>query len=104
MSDVSVLPGWIQAFEKGRFSIDTRRHGVPAKLTPRQPSAHAPPALTFGLPGKQSVKGMGAERDLMRLWKTLAEVWPMRPRELRQLHGWHRRVAGINAGDRVLRR
>ncbi|MES2029829.1 MAG: hypothetical protein V4477_11700, partial [Pseudomonadota bacterium] len=53
---------------------------------------HAPPALTFGLPGKQSVKGMGAERDLMRLWKTLAEVWPTRPRELRRLRGGHRRV------------
>jgi hypothetical protein len=59
------------------LGIDLSKRSVPSldpvveaeirnKLTPRQPSAYAPPALTFGRPGKQRVKPIGQGRFLIR--------------------------------------
>jgi hypothetical protein len=39
---------------------------------PGSQAPHAPPALTFGLPGKQKVKSVQAGRDLICLVRTLS--------------------------------
>src|SRR3954464_4620045 len=41
---------------------------------PGSQAPHAPPALTFGLPGKQTVKQVHAGRDLMRGVRGLAAL------------------------------
>jgi hypothetical protein len=53
-----------------------------SRLGSRTP--HAPPALTFGLPGKQSVKLVGAGLNLMRPQNSLAGLWRRGPMEHRQ--------------------
>jgi hypothetical protein len=45
---------------------ETRDSSRPGSQAP-----HAPPALTFGLPGKQSVKQVDKRRDLIRLLSSL---------------------------------
>jgi hypothetical protein len=41
---------------------------------PANPAPHAPPALTFGRPGKQKVKQMRMRDFLSRLSKTLSQI------------------------------
>jgi hypothetical protein len=50
-----------------------RRGGNPHGSRPGSQAPHAPPALTFGLPGKQMVKRVQAGRDLIRLQKSLLQ-------------------------------
>jgi hypothetical protein len=50
-----------------------RRSGNPPGSRPGSRAQHAPPALTFGLPGKQMVKEVQAGCDLMRPQNTLAD-------------------------------
>jgi hypothetical protein len=48
------------------LKTETRNSARPGSQAP-----HAPPALTFGLPGKQRVKQVAAGCDLIRLLRTL---------------------------------
>jgi hypothetical protein len=50
------------------------RIGNPQRLTPGSQAPHAPPALTFGLPGKQKVNQVQAGRVLIRLLSSLPEI------------------------------
>src|SRR4051812_27558271 len=50
-----------------------RRGGNPHGSRPGSQAPHAPPALTFGLPGKQMVKRVQAGRDFIRPWSSLPE-------------------------------
>jgi hypothetical protein len=46
---------------------------------PGSQAPHAPPALTFGLPGKQSVNRGEAEHDLIRLLSSLPRIRKVLP-------------------------
>jgi len=46
---------------------------------PGSQAPHAPPALTFGLPGKQSVNQREAGRDLIRLLSSLPVIRKVLP-------------------------
>jgi hypothetical protein len=46
---------------------------------PGSQAPHAPPALTFGLPGKQSVNQGEARRDLIRLLSSLPVIRKVLP-------------------------
>jgi hypothetical protein len=66
------MPGWGLTAEEATCSLDAiveaeiRDSSRPGSQAPR-----APPALTFGLPGKQSVNQVRAGCDLIRLLSNL---------------------------------
>jgi hypothetical protein len=72
-SDVLDVPGWVSASQQMRpnsldaiLEAEIRNSSRPGSQAP-----HAPPALTFGLPGKQSVNQGEAGAVLIRLLSTL---------------------------------
>jgi hypothetical protein len=74
-NDVSVLPGLgadLKA-EEASCSLDAVVEAeIRNSSRPGSQAPHAPPALTFGLPGKQSVKQGQAGGVLIRLLSSLA--------------------------------
>ena len=74
--DVSAMPG-LSAGPQGRRGSSPRcgrRSGNPQQLTPGSQAPHAPPALTFGLPGKQRVNSVPAGHVLTWLMSSLPDV------------------------------
>jgi hypothetical protein len=50
------MPGWVFLKAEATRSLDAVVEAEnPQQLTPGSQAPHAPPALTFGLPGKQLV-------------------------------------------------
>src|SRR5947207_13899681 len=54
-------------------SMRWSRRKIRTANAPAAQAPHAPPALTFGLPGKQMVKPVQAGRDFIRMWSSLPE-------------------------------
>jgi hypothetical protein len=80
--DVSVMPGWgLTSRLKRPCSLDAVVEAeIRNSSRPGSQAPHAPPALTFGLPGKQRVKSVQAGCVLIRLVSTLPrnrKVLPM---------------------------
>jgi len=75
--DVSVMPGWVKDL-KAEEAICSLDAVVEAEIRnssrPGSQAPHAPPALTFGLPGKQRVKLQQAGGVLIRLPGTLRHI------------------------------
>src|SRR5213592_4819274 len=67
-SDVSVMPGWVlTSTQKRPRSLDAVVEAeIRDSSRPGSQAPHAPPALTFGLPGKQRVKSVQAGCVLIR--------------------------------------
>jgi hypothetical protein len=81
-SDVSVMPGWVVDLNaEEACSLDAVVEAeIRNSSRPGSQAPHAPPALTFGLPGKQRVKSVQAGCVLIRLVSTLPrnrKVLPM---------------------------
>jgi hypothetical protein len=58
----------------GHFSLDAVVEAeIRNSLRPGSQAPHAPPALTFGLPGKQSVNSRRCGRALVRLLSGLPD-------------------------------
>jgi hypothetical protein len=54
--------------------VDGGRSGHPQQVAPGSPAPHAPPALTFGRPGKQKVKQVRVRDFLSRLSRALSQI------------------------------
>ena len=80
--DVSVMPGFgfgLKA-EEATCSLDAVAEAeIRNSSRPGSQAPHAPPALTFGLPGKQRVNRGEAERDLIRLLSSLPRIRKVLP-------------------------
>src|SRR3984893_16220597 len=73
-SDVLVMPGWVSTSMQKRPPVPSMRASTRKSARLHAPAAkrqNAPPALTFGLPGKQMVNSVEAGCDLIRLLSTL---------------------------------
>src|SRR5580704_18153149 len=57
----------------------SRKAEIRNSSRPGSQAPHAPPALTFGLPGKQSVNQREAGRDLIRLLSSLPVIRKVLP-------------------------
>src|SRR5258708_37623164 len=80
--DVSVMPGWVVDLNaEEACSLDAVVEAeIRNSSRPGSQAPHAPPALTFGLPGKQTVKSVQAGCVLIRPVSTLPrnrKVLPM---------------------------
>jgi hypothetical protein len=74
--DVSVLPGWVAGLKakEASCSLDAVVEAeIRNSSRPGSQAPHAPPALTFGLPGKQRVKPGEAGCVLTRYVSSLRE-------------------------------
>jgi hypothetical protein len=75
------MPGWDLEAEEATRSLEAIVEAeIRKQLTPGSQAPHAPPALTFGLPGKQKVNQVQDGCDLIRLVSTLRrnpEILPM---------------------------
>jgi hypothetical protein len=75
-NDVSVMPGWVlTSTQKRPPSLDALVEAeIRNSSRAGSQAPHAPPALTFGLPGKQRVKSVRGGCDLIRLVSTLPHI------------------------------
>jgi hypothetical protein len=71
------MPGWVFGLkaEEATCSLDAVVEAeIRDSSRPGSQAPHAPPALTFGLPGKQRVNQVRAGRVLFRLLSTLPHI------------------------------